>query len=134
MRRCGAKAPTEPRRREQPMTESNGTTTNDQPFYRIDRFVVPDAARAEFIGRVRMTHAVLRQQPGFVRDALLEHPGEAPGESIILTIAEWQNLAVTVGARAAVQALHIREKFDPQELMARLGIKAELGTYRPLAG
>ena len=62
------------------MAETDATT-NDQPFYRIDRFVVPDAARAEFIGRVRMTHAVLRQQPGFVRDALLEHPGEAPGES-----------------------------------------------------
>ncbi len=60
------------------MAESTGTTTNEQPFYRIDRFVVPDAARAEFIGRVRMTHAVLRQQPGFVRDALLEHPGESP--------------------------------------------------------
>jgi hypothetical protein len=109
-------------------------TTNDKPFYRIDRFVVPDTARGEFLGRVRMTHDVLRQQPGFIRDALLEHPGEAPGESIILTIAEWRNQAVTEGARAAVAALHIRENFNPQELMARLGIKAELGNYRPLAG
>lgn len=113
------------------MAEANGTT-HDQPFYRIDRFVVPDAARAEFLGRVRMTHAVLRQQPGFVRDALLEHPG-GPGESVILTIAEWRNLQVTEGARAAVAALHIRESFNPQDLMARLGIKAELGNYRPLA-
>ena len=113
------------------MAETSATT-NDQPFYRIDRFVVPDAARTEFIGRVRMTHAVLRQQPGFVRDALLEHPGE-PGQSIILTIAEWQNLAVTEGARAAVAALHSREKFSPQELFARTGIKAEMGSYRPLA-
>ena len=115
------------------MLQTNGTTQNDQPFYRIDRFVVPDGARAQFIGRVRMTHAVLRQQPGFVRDALLEHPAEEPGHSIVVTIAEWQNQAVTGGARAAVQALHIREKFDPQELFARLGIKAEFGNYRPLA-
>ncbi len=107
-------------------------TTNDKPFYRIDRFVVPDAARAEFLGRVRMTHDALRQQPGFVRDALLEHPGET-GESVILTIAEWQNLAVTSAARAAIAALHIRENFNPQELMARLGIKAELGNYFPVA-
>ena len=114
------------------MAEINGMTTDDQPFYRIDRFVVADAARAEFIGRVRMTHAVLRQQPGFVRDALLEHPGEAPGESVILTIAEWRNLAATEGARAAVAALHIRENFNPQELFARRRIKAELGNYRPL--
>jgi hypothetical protein len=115
------------------MSQIDGTTTNGRPFYRIDRFVVPDAARAEFIGRVRMTHEVLRQQPGFVRDALLEHPGEAPGESVILTIAEWRNLAVTEGARAAVAALHIRENFSPQELFARLGIKAELGNYGPLS-
>ena len=80
-----------------------------------------------------MTHGVLRQQPGFVRDALLEHPGAKPGKSVILTIAEWQNLAVTEGARTAVAALHIRENFDPKELMTRLGIKAELGNYRPLA-
>jgi heme-degrading monooxygenase HmoA len=107
-------------------------TTNDQPFYRIDRFVVPDAARAEFLRRVHMTHAVLRQQPGFIRDALLEQPG-GPGQSIVLTIAEWRNLAVTEGARAAVAALHNRENFNPQDLMARLGIKAEMGNYRPLA-
>ena len=44
-----------------------------------------------------MTHAVLRQQPGFVRDALLERPGE-PGQSVIVTVAEWQNRAVTEGA------------------------------------
>ena len=114
------------------MTQTDGTTTNEQPLYRVDRFTVPDAARAEFIGRVRMTHAVLRQQPGFVRDALLEQSGET-GETVIVTIAEWRDAAAIAGARAAVAALHIREKFNPQELMARLGIKAELGNYRPLA-
>ena len=41
---------------------------------------------------------------------------------------------MTEGARAAVAALHARENFDPQELFARLGIKAELGNYQPLAG
>jgi heme-degrading monooxygenase HmoA len=131
MRRRGANAPPLIHDEDQ-MLETNGTTTSDQPFYRIDRFVVPDAAREEFLGRVRMTHTILRQQPGFVRDALLEHPAEEPGHSIVLTIAEWKNQAVTSSARAAVQALHIREKFDPQELFARLGIKAEFGNYRPL--
>ena len=77
MRRRGAKAPALQQERE-PDDRDRRNDDQRQPFYRIDRFVVPDAARAEFIGRVRMTHAVLRQQPGFVRDALLEHPGE-PG-------------------------------------------------------
>jgi hypothetical protein len=113
------------------MTET-GAKTNGGPFFRIDRFVVPDAARAEFLGRVRTTHEALRRQPGFVRDALLEHPG-GPGESIVLTIAEWQNQAVTEAARAAVAALHKRDNFQPQEMFARLGIKAEMGSYHPLA-
>ena len=34
--------------------------------------VVPHAAREEFLSRVRDTHRVLRRQPGFIRDALLE--------------------------------------------------------------
>ena len=118
-------------RKRNQMTETNGTTTNDQPFYRIDRFVVPDAARAEFIGRVRMTHEVLRQQPGFVQDILVEQPGE-PRRIHHPTIVEWQKLAVTEGARAAVAALHARENFDAQELITRLGIKADLGSYQPL--
>ena len=109
----------------------NGATASDLPLYRIDRFVVPYAARAEFIGRVRMTHEVLRRQPGFVRDLLVEHGGN-PGESVIVTIAEWRNLATTEGARAAVTALHARENFNPQEFFARAGIRAEPGNFRPL--
>jgi len=106
-------------------------TTSSLPLYRVDRFVVPYAARSEFLARVHMTHDVLRRQPGFVRDLLLEHGG-TPGESVIVTIAEWENLAATEGARVAVAELHARENFSPQELFARTGIKAEVGSFRPL--
>jgi hypothetical protein len=41
-------------------------------IFRVDKFVVPANAREEFLGKVRATHAVLKTQPGFVRDAILE--------------------------------------------------------------
>ena len=40
--------------------------------YRVDKFVVPDQAREEFWSHVRRTHLVLRDQPGFIADYLLE--------------------------------------------------------------
>jgi heme-degrading monooxygenase HmoA len=103
-----------------------------QHVYRVDRFVVPAAAREEFLERVRQTHQVLRRQPGFVRDAVLEQEAGA-GTSSIVTIAEWESEAAITGARAAVAALHAETRFSPQETLARLGIKAEIGIYRPVA-
>ncbi len=116
--------------KEEQMTQTSATT-NDQPFYRIDRFVVPHAARAEFIGRVRLTHAVLRQQPGFVQDMLVEQPA-GPGAFDVITIVEWSDASATEGARAAVAAMYARDNFDAQELIRRLGIKADFGSYQPL--
>lgn len=45
--------------------------------YRVDRFTVPEGARAEFLSRVRQTHEALRAQPGFLQDLVLEEPGGA---------------------------------------------------------
>ena len=104
----------------------------DQRFYRLDRFIVPAAAREEFLARVRQTHEVLRKQPGFVRDLLLERTVEN-GASSIVTLAEWESDAFVAGARAAVQAMHRAENFDPQELFSRLGIEPDLGNYHPVA-
>ena len=105
--------------------------TTPLPFYRIDRFVVPEAGRAEFIRRVHMTHDVLRKQPGFVQDLLVEQPA-GPGEFNVITIVEWRDASATEGARTAVAAMHQREKFSPQELLSRLGITVDLGNYGPL--
>jgi len=55
-------------------------------IFRVDKFVVPEASRGEFLSRIRDTHALLRQQPGFVRDAILEQ-ASGPGRFNIVTIA-----------------------------------------------
>jgi heme-degrading monooxygenase HmoA len=104
----------------------------DRRFYRVDKFVVPAAAREELLERVHQTHEVLRRQPGFVRDYLLEQIS-GPGEFNIVTFAEWESEDFVAGARAAVTELHRATRVDPQELFARLGIKADLANYRRIS-
>jgi heme-degrading monooxygenase HmoA len=104
----------------------------DRRFYRVDKFAVPAGARAEFLARVGETHRVLRNQPGFVQDFILEQTS-GPGEFNIVTVAEWESEEFVAGAREAVAALHRSTKLDPQELFARLGVRPDLGNYRRVA-
>jgi heme-degrading monooxygenase HmoA len=99
--------------------------------YRVDKFTVPEGARAELLERILATHRVLKQQPGFLRDYLLEQQA-GPDEVHIVTLAEWTSQAALEQARHAVQALHAQLGFKPQELFQRLGIRADLGHYRAL--
>ncbi|TGV83754.1 antibiotic biosynthesis monooxygenase, partial [Mesorhizobium sp. M2D.F.Ca.ET.145.01.1.1] len=39
---------------------------NGSSVFRVDKFVVPAAAREEILSKVRTTHELLRQQQGFV--------------------------------------------------------------------
>lgn len=104
---------------------------NKDYVYRVDKFMVPDGAREEFLARVKATHEVLRRQPGFLRDFLLEQSG-GPGAFNIVTMAEWESQAAVEQAKEAVGALHRQLGFNPHELMARLGIHADLANYRRL--
>ena len=97
--------------------------------YRVDKFVVPDRAREEFLARVEATHVILRAQAGFVEDAILEQ-ASGPGKFNFVTIVRWENEESLEPARQAVAALHHRMKFNPREMMARLGIRADVANYR----
>lgn len=110
------------------MTENDG---NSLPLYRVDKFIVPANGRDEFLERVRATHMLLRQQDGFLRDAILEqHSG--PGEFNIVTVVEWSSAAIVDRVAAKVAAMHKQIGFDHHEMMARLGIKADMGNYARL--
>ncbi|MBI3432044.1 MAG: antibiotic biosynthesis monooxygenase [Hydrogenophilales bacterium] len=98
-------------------------------IFRIDKFVVPQAAREEFLQRVRETHEILCRQPGFVRDALLEQIS-GPGRFNIVTVVEWESQAAIDAARAAVEAACAATGFNPLETMQRLGIEADMANYR----
>lgn len=101
-------------------------------IYRVDKFVVPDQARDEFLQRVRDTHLILRRQPGFVRDAVLEQIA-GPGKFNIVTIAEWSSQEAVDAAREVVAVEHARSGFDARATVARLGIEADIANYRPVA-
>lgn len=100
-------------------------------IYRIDKFVVPSSACTEFLDKVKRTHEFLRTLPGFVQDYILEQT-DGPGAFNVVTIAIWDNAEAIEAARKAVMARHEAMGFNPQETFARLGVKADLATYRQL--
>lgn len=99
--------------------------------YRVDKFIVPPPAREEFLGRVRATHELLRAQPGFVHDSILEQ-SDGPGAFNFVTLVEWAGPEFLDRAKAAVMAVHRSMNFNPQELLARLGIRADIAHYQRL--
>jgi heme-degrading monooxygenase HmoA len=81
-------------------------------IYRVDKFVVPTSAREEFLDRVRRTHALLKAQPGFVQDSVLEQ-FSGPGEFNVVTTVEWASQEAFESASAVVTARYQRNEFQP---------------------
>ena len=102
-------------------------------LFRVDKFVVPIESKVEFLERVWATHEILCQQPGFIRDMILEQCA-GPGRFNIVTIAEWQSQDAIDAARTVVQEAHARTGFSPQETMKRLGIESDIANYRRVDG
>lgn len=100
--------------------------------YRVDKFVVPKSARDEFLSRAKATHDVLRKQPGFARNNLLEQCAGSE-EFNFVTLAEWDSQAHLEEARSTVVAMHEQSNFNPQELFQRLSIRADIAIYKELA-
>ncbi|MDX8513646.1 antibiotic biosynthesis monooxygenase [Mesorhizobium captivum] len=101
----------------------------DGRVFRVDKFVVPAAARDEILGKVRMTHELLRHQEGFVQDFVLEQ-FSGPGEFNIVTMVEWESQAAVDKVVPIVKAAHERIAFNPQETIDRLGVKADIANYQ----
>ncbi|MCX5495203.1 antibiotic biosynthesis monooxygenase [Kaistia dalseonensis] len=100
-------------------------------LYRVDKFVVPAGLRDAFIERIEQTHAVLRQQEGFVRDYILEQES-GPGEFNIVTLVEWASADAIGKVTAAVLKRHAEIGFDRQAFLAQPGVKADIASYRRL--
>lgn len=102
-------------------------------IFRIDSFAVPDEALATFRSTTDRTLALLRQQPGFVRDQVFERVS-GPGRFNIVTIVEWSDAAAQAPAAAKVQALHRTLGFDGQAFTREHGIDDSKASYviRPI--
>ncbi|TPN43314.1 antibiotic biosynthesis monooxygenase [Mesorhizobium sp. B1-1-9] len=108
-------------------------TVNGGSVFRVDKFVVPAAARDEILTKVRTTHELLRQQQGFVQDFLLEQ-FSGPGEFNLVTIVEWESQAAVDKVVPIVKAAQERVAFNPQETIARLGVRADIANYQRIPG
>ncbi len=102
------------------------------PIYRIDKFAVPAAARDAFLAAVAETHAVLRRQPGFRGDRVVEQCG-GPGRFNFVTLVEWAGAEAIEAAAAAVRQRHAALGLDPRALIEAAGIEADLALYRAVA-
>jgi hypothetical protein len=106
-------------------------TNKSQQIYRVDKFVVPESAREEFLQKVQVTHERLRTLPGFVQDFILEQVSET-AEFNIVTVVEWENKEAIEHAKEQIYQLYEEMNFNPKELFARLGIRADLGNYKSI--
>lgn len=100
-------------------------------IFKIDKFIVPEAGRTEFMQAVCQTHELLGQQPGLVQQFVLQQVS-GPGEFNVVTVVQWENQAAFEQAKVAVQAMHQRSGLDGVAMRERLGIRADLANYQPL--
>jgi heme-degrading monooxygenase HmoA len=103
-------------------------TSTEEAVFKIDRFVVPAAARDEFLARTRSIRDFLDAQDGCLQNMVLEQPGDRDTSNVI-TVINWRDADAFATARAAAAARYAAEGFKPQELIERLGIKAEIANY-----
>ena len=102
----------------------------DTPF-RVDRFAVPSAVLEPFMARLRITQRLLDELEGCRQNLVLL--GAAEGDSVgVVTIVEWAGGPAMEAAKAAMHAHYAREGFDPAAFIRQLGVRADIGSYRPL--
>ena len=110
------------------MTESQ---RDSQSIYRVNKFAVPAEARDEFVGLLERTHAVMRQQDGFVRDLILEQKS-GPGVFNLVTLIEFAGPNAVERITAAIADDDKAAGIDRREIATRLGVRSDIGNYKAL--
>lgn len=103
-------------------------TDASQSVYRVDKFIVPAEALDEFMARVVMIKDMLEAMPGCRQNLVLEQVG-GPGAFNVVTFVEWQDAQALENAKAAVTARYKEMNFNPQEIISRLGVTADIANY-----
>jgi heme oxygenase (mycobilin-producing) len=102
--------------------------TNPDLQFRIDSFHVPAESRGEFVKAMHRNLAFLETLPGFLGHVVFEKNG-GPTDLNLVTIAVWESAEAIEAAGAKVREYYGRIGFDVQETLARLRVRAEIGTY-----
>lgn len=96
--------------------------------YFIDKFVVPAAAKHEFLERMQISRDFITKLAGFMGDAIYERTDEQ-GNFVCITMATWESEDAMKVAREAVQAEYKKTGFDLPAMMQRLHITIDRGLY-----
>ena len=104
--------------------------TKNGRVVRVNRFSVPAEAREEFMRLLERTHRVMRAEPGFVGDMLLEQ--QAGGLFNLIAIIEFEGEHVLQPIIAAVARSDREAGIDRQALSRALGVETNVGFYAPL--
>lgn len=97
---------------------------DNQHTIRIDRFVVPAAARAEFIALIEGMHVVIGAQRGCVQNRIFS-TNESDGFFKVVTLVEWDGSESLIRAKRALMAHHRAIGFDGPSFLARIGASVE---------
>lgn len=100
------------------MTESRRDSSS---VYRINKFEVPAEGRDEFVGLLESTHAVMREQQGFVRDLIVEQ--ELAGQFNLVAFIELAGVDAVERISAAIAEQDKARGLDRREFASRLGVK-----------
>lgn len=109
------------------MIDADLTQSHTQQIL-INKFIVPEPARDEFMQRLRINRALIQTLSGFVRDFIFEQTG-GPGKYNFVTMAVWESAAALDAARQAVYAEYAASGYNPREMYARLDIEADIAYY-----
>lgn len=95
----------------------------------IDQFVVPESALQQFLQNVHFSANIVKARPGFVEGFIHERIA-GDGRVNVVTTAVWASEAAMSDARKSIAEEFSRIGFNPPEIMKRLGVQMERGTYR----
>ena len=119
-------------KKEVKMETIQATKTSDPEQILIDKLIVPEKAKQEFIERLDINRNFIKQLPGFIKDAVYER-SDGQGSLVYVTIAVWQNEEALKNAKEAVQVEYRKQNFDLQEMLKRLNITIDRGIYKKTA-
>ncbi|OGU67778.1 MAG: hypothetical protein A2499_00940 [Stygiobacter sp. RIFOXYC12_FULL_38_8] len=97
----------------------------------IDKFIIPESSLDEFSERMNYNREFIKKISGFVQDKVYKSIDEQ-GNSLIITIAEWEDELSLTKAKELVQNEYKRINFNPPEFMSKLNVKMERGTYQEI--
>lgn len=108
--------------------EADAVSSHKNSIIRLDRFIIPTSAYAEFLKQLKQIHALLREQPGLRYDLLFERP--ATDEAVhLMSMVEWADQNSLDAAKRVVDAYCHKIGFDRDEVLERLKIIADIGIY-----